>query len=304
MRELYYLVKRNILVFIRDYAAVFFSVLSMLIILLLMVVFLGKMNTDNVLWVLTEYGGERDVLQDEKNAQYLIQMWTLAGILAVNTFTVPLTVMQTMVRDEVNGHLASFYVAPVKRVKIVLGYTLASWLIGSGMSFLTLIIGEIYMAAQGYSILAPMAIFKILAMIMLNALVYSAVGYLLALFIHSESAWGGMLTVMGTLVGFLGAIYLPVSMLSENIVNMLKCLPVLHGTAMMRKVLTKDAMATTFDGLPDLVPESFAKEIGITLWHGETQITMGNQILVLALYAIIAIVVATIISKRRKIHDR
>lgn len=304
MRELYYLVKRNILVFIRDYAAVFFSVLSMLIILLLMVVFLGKMNTENVLWVLSEYGGERDVLQDEKNAQYLIQMWTLAGILAVNTFTVPLTVMQTMVRDEVNGHLASFYVAPVKRVKIVLGYTLASWLIGSGMSFLTLIIGEIYMAAQGYSLLAPVAIFKILAMIMLNALVYSAVGYLLALFIHSESAWGGMLTVMGTLVGFLGAIYLPVSTLSENIVNMLKCLPVLHGTAMMRKVLTKDAMATTFDGMPDLVPESFAKEIGITLWNGETQITLANQILVLALYAIIAIVVATIISKKRKLHDR
>jgi multidrug/hemolysin transport system permease protein len=172
------------------------------------------------------------------------------------------------------------------------------------MSFLTLIIGEIYMAAQGYFILAPSAILKILAMIMLNALVYSAVGYLLALFIHSESAWGGMLTVMGTLVGFLGAIYLPVSMLSENIVNMLKCLPVLHGTAMMRKVLTKDAMATTFDGLPDLVPESFAKEIGITLWNGETQITLANQILVLALYAIIAIVVATIISKKRKIHDR
>ncbi len=304
MRELYYLVKRNILVFMRDYAAVFFSVLSMLIILLLMVVFLGKMNTDNVLWVLSEYGGERDALQDEKNAQYLIQMWTLAGILAVNSFTVPLTVMQTMVRDEVNGHLASFYVAPVKRMKIVLGYTLASWLIGGGMSLLTLFIGEIYMVTQGYSLLSPTAILKILAMIMLNALVYSAIGYLLALFIHSESAWGGMLTVMGTLVGFLGAIYLPVSMLSENIVKVLKCLPVLHGTAMMREVLTKDAMATTFDGLPDLVPELFSKEIGITLWNGETQITLGNQILVLVLYAIIAIVVATIISKKRKIHDR
>ena len=304
MRELYYLVKRNILVFMRDYAAVFFSVLSMLIILLLMVVFLGKMNTDNVLWVLAEYGGERDALQDEKNAQYLIQMWTLAGILAVNTFTVPLTVMQTMVRDEVNGHLASFYVAPVKRIKIVLGYTLASWLIGSTMSVLTLIIGEVYMVAQGYSLLAPAAVLKILAMVMLNALVYSAVGYLLALFIHSESAWGGMLTVMGTLVGFLGAIYLPVSMLSEKIVNVLKCLPVLHGTAMMREILTKDAISTTFDGLPDLVPELFAKEIGITLWNGETQITLGNQILVLSVYAIIAIVVATIISKRRKIHDR
>lgn len=304
MRELYYLVKRNILVFIRDYAAVFFSVLSMLIILLLMVVFLGKMNTDNVLWLLSEYGGERDALQDEKNAQYLIQMWTLAGILAVNTVTVSLTVMQTMVRDEVKGHLASFYVAPVKRIKIVFGYILASWAIGSGMSFLTLLIGEVYMVMQGYAFLGVSVMMKALGMIMLNAFVYSTIGYLLALFIHSESAWGGMLTVIGTLVGFLGGIYLPVSQLGENIVKVLKCLPVLHGTAMMREVLTGDAIATTFDGLPELVPELFAKEIGITLWNGETQITLGNQILVLVLYAIIAIVVATIISKRRKIHDR
>lgn len=304
MRELYYLVKRNILVFMRDYAAVFFSVLSMLIILLLMVVFLGKMNTDNVLWILSEYGGERDILQDEKNAQYLIQMWTLAGILAVNTLTVSLTVMQTMVRDEVKGQLESFYVAPVKRMKIVLGYILAAWSIGSGMSFLTLILGEVYMGIQGYGFLGMGAIGKLLGMIMLNAFVYAAIGYLLALFIHSESAWGGMLTVVGTLVGFLGAIYLPVSMLSENIVNLLKCLPVIHGTAMMREVITKDAIKVTFEGLPDLVPEAFAKEMGIVLWIGEVQITLGKQILVLALYAIIAIVAATIISKRRKIHDR
>jgi len=304
MRELYYLVKRNILVFIRDYAAVFFSVLSMLIILLLMVVFLGKMNTDNVLWLLSEYGEERDILQDEKNAQYLIQMWTLAGILTVNTVTVSLTVMQTMVRDEVKGHLASFYVAPVKRIKIVFGYILASWAIGSGMSFLTLLIGEVYMVMQGYTFLGVGVMLKALGMIMLNAFVYSTIGYLLALFVHSESAWGGMLTVIGTLVGFLGGIYLPVSQLGENIVKILKCLPVLHGTAMMREVLTGDAIATTFDGLPELVPELFAKEIGITLWNGGTQITLGNQILVLVLYAIIAIVVATIISKRRKIHDR
>lgn len=304
MREVYYLCKRNVLVFMRDYAAVFFSVLSMLITLLLMVVFLGKMNTDNVLWILTEYGGERDALQDEQNAQYLIQMWTLAGIIAVNTVTVSLTVMQTMVRDERSGHLASFYVAPVNRFKIVLGYILASWMIGSGISFFTLLIGEVYMVAQGYELHGITTIIQMLLMIMLNAFVYSALGYLLALFIHSESAWGGMLTVIGTLVGFLGAIYLPLSMLSESITKLLKCLPVLHGAAMMRKVLTEDAVKVTFEGLPDAAPETFLKEIGITLWSGETQITLGNQILVLAHYAIIAIVMATIISKRRKIHDR
>lgn len=304
MKEIYYLFKRNVLVFLRDYGAVFFSVLSMLIILLLMVVFLGKMNTDEVLWVLSEYGGERDALTDEKNAGYLIQMWTLAGILAVNTVTVSLTVMQTMIRDEVKGQLASFYVAPVKRIKIALGYILAAWAIGSGMSFLTLLVGEVYMVAQGNPLLSMDAFAKVLFMIMMNAFVYAAVGYLLALFIHSESAWGGMLTVVGTLVGFLGGIYLPVSMLSENIVNVLKCLPVLHGASMMREVLTKDAMEVTFEGLPDVVGEAFAKELGIVLWNGDMQITLEKQILILTLYGIIAIVMAAVISKRRKIHDR
>lgn len=304
MKEIYYLCKRNMLVFLRDYAAVFFSVLSMLIILLLMVVFLGKMNTDNVLWVLREYGGQRDAAQDEKNAQYLIQMWTLSGILAVNTVTVTLTVMQTMVRDEQLGQLASFYVAPVKRLKIALGYILAAWAIGSGMSFLTLLIGEAYMVLQGNSILSAGVFAKALLMIMLNAFVYAAVGYLLALFVHSESAWGGLLTVIGTLVGFLGGIYLPVSQLSETIVKVLKCLPVLHGTAMLRELLTGDAMEKTFAGLPEMIPDTVAKELGITLWNNEVQITLEKQILILVCYGIMAIVLATVISKRKKIHDR
>lgn len=304
MKEIYYLFKRNVLVFLRDYSAVFFSILSMLIILLLMVVFLGKMNTEEVLWVLSEYGGERDALADEKNAGYLIQMWTLAGILAVNTVTVSLTVMQTMIRDEVKGQLSCFYVAPVKRIKIALSYIFAAGTIGSGMSFLTLLLGEVYMTIQGNPVLPIEAFVKVFFMIVMNAFVYASVGYLLALFIHSESAWGGMLTVIGTLVGFLGGIYLPVSMLSENIVKVLKCLPVLHGTAMMREVLTEDAIKETFKGLPEAVPEMFAKELGITLWNGDVQITLEKQILILALYGIIAIVVAAVISKRRKIHDR
>jgi len=52
------------------------------------------------------------------------------------------------------------------------------------------------------------------------------------------------------------------------------------------------------------VPEMFEKEMGITLWNGDVQISLQNQILILALYGIIAIVAATVISKKRKIYDR
>lgn len=304
MREMYALCKRNILVFVRDYSAVFFSVLSMLIILLLQVVFLGEMNENSILWALSEYGGVRDVAVDETNAGNLVNLWTLAGILIVNTVTVSLTVMQTMIRDEVKGQLASFYVAPVKRIKIALSYILAAGFIGSGMSFLTFLIGQGYLVLQGGSLFQAGIYLKVAGIILLNAFVYAAVGYLLALFVHSESAWGGLLTVIGTLVGFLGGIYLPVSQLSEGVVKVLKCLPVLHGTAMMREVLTKDALEETFAGLPEMIPGEVAKDMGITLWNGEVQIPFEKQICILLLYGIITIIVAAVISKRRTIQER
>ena len=53
------LTRRNCMVFLRDKTAVFFSLLSMLMVLLMMCVFLGDMNTKGIVQVLEQYGGER-----------------------------------------------------------------------------------------------------------------------------------------------------------------------------------------------------------------------------------------------------
>ena len=304
MKEIFYLVKRNVLVFVRDRSAVFFSVLSMMIVLGLMVIFLGSLNSKNVVEMLKSMGGDRDALQDQKNAEYLIQMWTLAGILVVNTVTVTLTVLGGMVQDETRGRLASFYVAPVKRSKLALGYVFAAWLVAVGMCVLTLAVGEGYMVLQGHGLLPAADLLKIVGMIMLNAFVYAALGYLLAMAIHSDSAWSGMLTIVGTLVGFVGGIYLPMSQLPESVCNVMKCFPVLHGTAMMRVVLTKDAIEKTFAGLPEMAGDIFREEMGVEIMAGSSEITLGYQIIFLLAYGIIAIVAATWISKRRKVRDR
>ena len=304
MQEIYYLVKRNVLTFVRDRAAVFFSVLTMLIVLGLMVIFLGDMNSDRVVQVLGNIGGERDIERDRENAKYLIQMWTLAGILVVNTLTVTLTVMGNMVQDETRGRLASFYTAPVKRIKIALGYILAAWIVAIVMCLFTLLVGEIYMVAQGNEWLELVVWLKVTGMIVLNAFVYAALGYLLAMMIHSDSAWSGMLTVIGTLAGFLGAIYLPMSQLPEGVCSVLKCLPILHGASMLRAVLTEAAIEETFAGLPAEAGDIFREEMGVTLFADGNEILMQNQILFVLAYGIIAVIVATLISRRRTVRDR
>ena len=304
MREIIYLTKRNCRVFLRDKAAVFFSFLSMLIILGLMVVFLGKMNSDELISVLAEYGGERDTVQDQENATYLIQLWTLAGILVVNSVTVTLTVMGTMVQDETRKRIMAFYVTSVNRIKLSLGYILSSWLVGTGMCVITLAVGELYFVLQGHGLLAAVELLKLAGIIALSVFTFSALGYLLALFVHSDSAWSGILTIIGTLVGFAGGIYLPLSSLSETVQTVLKCIPVLHGAAMMREVCTAQAIRETFDGLPEAVVDVFKERMGITLYRGDVQIELWQQVTLLLIYAIIAIVAATFVNRKRKLKDR
>lgn len=304
MREIIYLTKRNCRVFLRDKAAVFFSFLSMLIILGLMVVFLGKMNSDELISVLAEFGGERDTVQDQENATYLIQLWTLAGILVVNSVTVTLTVMGTMVQDETRKRIMAFYVTSVNRIKLSLGYILSSWLVGTGMCVITLAVGEFYFVLQGHGLLAAVELLKLAGIIALSVFTFSALGYLLALFVHSDSAWSGILTIIGTLVGFAGGIYLPLSSLSETVQTVLKCIPVLHGAAMMREVCTAQAIRETFDGLPEAVVDVFKERMGITLYRGDVQIELWQQVTLLLIYAIIAIVAATLVNRKRKLKDR
>ena len=277
MKEILYLTKRNSLIYMRDKKAVFFSVLSMLIVLGLMVVFLGSMNSQDLLLLLERYGGERKEAQDLINVEHLIQLWILSGILIVNSVTVTLTVIGTMVQDEEQSRLASFYVAPVKRGKLVLGYVLAAWFTGAGLSILTLIAGELYMVFSGKGLLPVSTLMVMCGMIFLNTFVYASIGYLLAMFIHSYSAWGGMLTIVGTLVGFAGGIYLPLSSFSERIQTVLKCLPVLQGVSMMRKVCLEEVTEITFEGMPSQAVEIFQERMGVTLTAGERLISLHGR---------------------------
>ena len=81
------LTRRNCMVFLRDRTAVFFSLLSMLIVLMLMCVFLGSANVESITELLAQYGGARAIGQDKENATHLVQYWTLAGLMVVNLTT-------------------------------------------------------------------------------------------------------------------------------------------------------------------------------------------------------------------------
>lgn len=297
------LLNRNIKIFMRDKAAVFFSLLSMLITLALMVVFLGDMNSDTIVNLLAQYGGKRDTKADLVNAEHFVRVWTLAGILLINCVTVPMSVMGNLIQDEETGQLASFYIAPVSRARITLGYILSAWFVGAGMCLFTLCLGNVALVIDGAGLTVRIFL-TLTGMIFVNSFFYASLAYFLSLFVHSQSAWSALLSVIGTLVGFLGAVYLPMEMLPGKVGAVLKALPVLHGTSMMRRVSVQRVLADTFVGLPVEVLEGYSEGMGITVSvHGEI-LSVSTQLVFVVFLSIVITIAAALISRKRSARER
>ena len=142
------LVKRNLRVYFRDRSAVFFSLLSMVIVIALMLFFLGDMNIDSLTNILSVFPG-RDAEQDKADAEMLVLVWTAGGIISINAVTVTLAVLSSMIKDRTSGVLNSIYTAPISRLAISASYVTASWAASVIICTITLAITEIYCIING-----------------------------------------------------------------------------------------------------------------------------------------------------------
>ena len=302
MEELMALTGRHLKVYLRDRSAVFFSLLSAFIIIGLMAFFLGDMNVDAILEVagsFTTAGEEFETL-----ANHLVLAWTFAGILSINAVSVSISVYSGMIRDRVTGKLNSIYTAPVSRLKIALSYIMAAWAAAVLVCVLSLGVMELFGVARGMEPYSLMEHVQIVAMIIGNSFVYAAMMYALAMIAKTEGAWGGFGTVIGTLVGFLGGIYLPIGTLSDGIATMMKCTPIIYGTAAFREVMTKGVLEQTFAGVPEMITKEYQKAMGISLTVGEYTLKMRDEWLILISCGIIFLLVGIGMLKYSKKADR
>lgn len=298
------LVKRNILIYVRDKSNIFFSLLSMLIILGLMVVFLGKMNADTVTDLLKQYGGVRDAAADKDHAEQLVMLWTLAGIVVVNSVMITLVMVGMMVEDEVQKRLSSFYVSPVNRFVFIMGYIISAIVLGVTICVLTVAVGEGYFAIIGVDLLTLEQLGKIFIYIILNVFVSASMVFLILNFVHTQSALSGLSTIIGTLVGFMACIYLPMGMLPEKVQTVIKCFPMIHGSSFLRDIFTKEIMIKTFENCPEKLISDYKEYMGMTVTYNNNVISDVKKVAFLAACGIIFIGISAILQKRRNVMSR
>ena len=300
--QFFELVKRNLRIYFRDKGAVFFSLLSMIIVIVLMLFFLGDMNVESLTENLSFFQG-RDVEKDRANAELLVLIWTAAGIISINAVTVTLAVLSS-IKDRTSGILNSIYTAPVSRLKISAAYVFSSWTASVIICAVTLAIAEFYCIIKGADPFSASAHMKLLGIIAVNSFTYSSLMYLVAMLAKTEAAWSGLGTVIGTLVGFLGGIYLPIGTLSDGIGNAMKCLPVIYGAAAFREIMTEDMIAEMFEGVPSDFVSEYKQAMGIELLVGDNVVSSGMCVVILTVCGIVFLAAGSAVTSKGRHSDR
>jgi len=259
--------KRNLKLYLRDRSSVLFSLLSVFIIIGLYVVFLGDVYTDD--------------LSDFKGARVLMDNWVMAGVLAVTSVTTTMGILSNMVRDKENKISKDFYVSPIKKIELIGGYIFSAIVVGIVMSIIAFVVAEIYITANGGSLLSAMNMMKVVGLIVLATFMNTSIMYYLVSLFQTTNAFATASTVIGTLIGFITGIYLPIGMYPEGVQWIIKVCPVSHAALLFRQVMMEDAMNTAFKGVPENIVCDIKAELGVTYEFGSYTVSFTQSLIIL-----------------------
>jgi len=291
MNVLIQLVKRNTKLYLRDKMGVFFSFLSVIIIVVMYVLFLGKMQIDN----LTNEFGNIDGID------WLVSSWIMAGILTVSTVTVPLASLGTLIKDRQDGMINDFYTSPLDRRILALSYLISSWIIAFIMVFLNFIIGQIYVLSSGGELLHLLPLLKISGVILLSIMTFSSFFFYIALHMKTVNSFGILSTLIGTFVGFLGGIYIPIGVLGKNVQAVMNLLPSAHSVTLMRNIYMEAAIDKVFAGAPAEVFETYSYIYGLEVNIGDFTMAPIHLIFSMLSFGVIFYILSVIKLSRTKL---
>jgi multidrug/hemolysin transport system permease protein len=276
------LIKRNLKLFFRDRTSVFFSLLAIFIIIGLYVLFLGNMMVKNF----------KELLGD--NARFTVDSWVMAGLLSVTSITTTMGAFGTMVEDKTKKISKDFSSAPLKRSQLAGGYIMSSFIIGMIMSIAALIVAEIYILANGGNLITLVPLLKLFGVMMLSVFAGSSMVFFIVSFFKSNNAFATASTIIGTLLGFLTGIYIPIGSLPSAVQTAIKIFPISHAGALFRQIMMEAPMSIAFKNVPAQAVTGFKQAMGVVFYVGSKELSPIVNILVLVATGIVFYTLAVI----------
>ena len=215
--------------------SVFYSFLSVLIVLALYILFLGGMQANAT----ASHGASGE------SVQIIVTGWLLAGLIVVSSTSVPMILLSRMVSDMEREIFNDFLVAPISRRQIMSGYVAAATLVGFVSTLLLYAVGEVYLLWLGASLPSLASMLKLVLLMLVAVAVSATMLFVLISLIRTENSVGALNSIVGTLIGFLAGIYVPFGLLSDSVKLVSLLFPHTHLTSVMRQLILDDGAVPT-----------------------------------------------------------
>lgn len=248
------LIKRHTKLFLKDKASVFFSLLSVFVIIALYVLFLSESISSNI--------------PNFEDRSAFVFLWMFAGIIAVTTATASLGALGKFVEDKVDYKSEDFLMTRITKQTLAYSYVYYAFIIGLMFTILLCIFGFVY-TFMNYDITLHVS-FSLIATIILSTLMHTLLFYLITSSLKTMSALSGFSTIVGTFIGFLAGIYIPIGILPSYIQKVIVLFPTTQSTVLLRDTLMTDVLDPIQTIMPHEAYNEVIEMLGVKLyWNGE-----------------------------------
>ena len=236
MRGILGLIKRNLLLFFKDWQSILFSLLTSIIVLVLYLLFLKGTFVRAMQSAMEQYPGLASMVS-EKDIDIFANLLLLTGILGSAMISVPFSCITTLVRDRASKVDYDILATPLKRGQIIFAYFVSAVLSSTLLTGIILTIGLVGIRMQGNIYLNVSQVIKAFSIVALGSISASAIFMIIVLFFKSVSACEAFFGILSAASGFVIGAYIPISQFSNEVQTVCNLFPASQITIMLRNIL-------------------------------------------------------------------
>ena len=279
---LWLLTRRNLKIFLKDRANVFFSLLAPLIVLALYVLFLGRIQEDGLLAVLEGMGiqGGGDQIAAFSDS------WMLAGCMSCACITVPLCACGIMIQDKARGITQDLFISPVARWVTPAAYFCSVVAAGLAIGAIVLAVCFVWLAASGMWLLSLPDVLGCIGAFILSVISSSTLLVFVVSFFRSQGAFTALNIILGTVVGFLIGAYMPISYFPDAVQKFTYFIPGSYTAGLFRNFMMRGALEEIAQLSPAFA-EGLRSEFSLTFDFFGAEVGISAMFVVLAAVAVV-----------------
>ena len=236
MRGILGFIKRNVLLFFKDWQSILFSLLTSIIVLVLYLLFLKGTFVSAIQSAMEQYPGLASMVP-QKDIDMFANLFLLSGILGSAMISVPFSCITVLVKDRANKVDYDILATPMKREQIIFAYFVSAVLTSILLNSIILAVGLIGIRMQGNMYLNISQVIKAFSIVALGSISASAIFMIIVLFFKTVSACEAFFGILSAASGFVIGAYIPISQFSDGVQTVCNLFPASQITIMLRNIL-------------------------------------------------------------------